>query len=254
MAFGGPITERGTALKITELSGTRTSSPLHLVVESGQGLGGKALSFARPVSVSNYFTSDGITHPYDHAVRPEAIETLAALPVMVNRRPRALVYLATRTQVVLGDRWYDSLMPLARELSHKIAVEDEVQARLKLIGSDEGTPSSGINQLDLHDIAIELADLAPQVTDETLRRRLEDLGNRCVAGLPQHSVDNMVSLRQREIDVLREVALGSSNAEAAEALGLLPNTVKSYLKSAMAKLHAKNRIQAVIRAQELGLV
>ena len=254
MVFGGPVTEGATALKITELSGTRTSSPLHLVVENGHGLGGKALAIARPVSVASYFSSDGITHRYDHAVRPEAIETLAALPVMVDRRPRALVYLAARTQVSLGDRWHDSLMPLTRELSQKIAVEDEVRSRLKTIRSTTAGSDAQVSRLDLHDIASELALLAPQVSDADLRRKIEEIGRRCAAGLQPPTGEASVTLRQREVDVLREVALGSSNAEVAESLGLLPNTVKSYFKTAMARLHAKNRMQAVIRAQELGLL
>jgi DNA-binding NarL/FixJ family response regulator len=54
--------------------------------------------------------------------------------------------------------------------------------------------------------------------------------------------------------VLAEVALGGSNAEIAKYLGLEVNTVKSYLRSAMRKLGATNRVQAVCRARESGLV
>jgi len=52
--------------------------------------------------------------------------------------------------------------------------------------------------------------------------------------------------------VLAEVARGCTNDEVAEALGLLPNTVKSYLKSAMRKLGATNRVQAVNLARAAG--
>lgn len=56
------------------------------------------------------------------------------------------------------------------------------------------------------------------------------------------------------MDVLREVATGASNSEVAAALDLQLSTVKSYLKSAMHKLHATNRVQAINAAQREGLI
>jgi two-component system nitrate/nitrite response regulator NarL len=50
------------------------------------------------------------------------------------------------------------------------------------------------------------------------------------------------------------VALGESNPEIAAALTLSRNTVKSYLQSAMQKLGARNRVDAIMRANEYGLL
>ncbi|MGI0129240.1 MAG: response regulator [Thermoplasmata archaeon] len=61
-------------------------------------------------------------------------------------------------------------------------------------------------------------------------------------------------LSRREYEVLRMVALGKTNAEAAVTLGLTPNTVKSYLQTAMGKLGARNRVEAVARAHEQSLL
>ena len=61
-------------------------------------------------------------------------------------------------------------------------------------------------------------------------------------------------LTRGEIQVLREVAKGRSNAEAAESLVLSANTVKSYLQSAMKKLGAHNRVEALLRAMDVGLI
>ncbi|RKN51944.1 DNA-binding response regulator, partial [Streptomyces klenkii] len=47
-------------------------------------------------------------------------------------------------------------------------------------------------------------------------------------------------LTRREYEVLRWVALGRTNPEIAEELGLTRNTVKAYLQNAMAKLGAHN--------------
>ena len=58
----------------------------------------------------------------------------------------------------------------------------------------------------------------------------------------------------REYDVLRRVALGQSNPEIAAAMDISRNTVKSYLRSVLHKLGARNRVEAIARARELGLL
>jgi DNA-binding NarL/FixJ family response regulator len=61
-------------------------------------------------------------------------------------------------------------------------------------------------------------------------------------------------LTRRELDVLREIARGASNPEAARALQLSPHTVKQYTSSLYRKLGARNRTDAVRNAQRLGLI
>lgn len=61
-------------------------------------------------------------------------------------------------------------------------------------------------------------------------------------------------LTAREYEVLRRVALGETNPEIAAVLGLSRNTVKSYLQTAMQKLGARNRVDAIVRANEYGLL
>ncbi|MET9191242.1 helix-turn-helix transcriptional regulator, partial [Streptomyces tendae] len=59
-------------------------------------------------------------------------------------------------------------------------------------------------------------------------------------------------LAPREVDVLACVAGGATNGEAAERLGVGPETVKSYLRSAMRKLGARTRTEAVASARRTG--
>ncbi|HTU69952.1 MAG TPA: response regulator transcription factor [Candidatus Baltobacteraceae bacterium] len=59
---------------------------------------------------------------------------------------------------------------------------------------------------------------------------------------------------RREYDVLRRVAIGETNHEIAEAMSLSPNTVKAYLRNLMQKLDARNRVEAISRAREAGLL
>lgn len=61
-------------------------------------------------------------------------------------------------------------------------------------------------------------------------------------------------LSPREVDILRGVADGLSNAAIGERLGISENTVKSYLKTATAKLQANDRTHAVLIAIRRGFL
>ncbi|HWJ66647.1 MAG TPA: LuxR C-terminal-related transcriptional regulator [Nocardioides sp.] len=263
VAFGGPVGSGGTAVDITGLHSTLGRSLQGLRVRSGHGLGGKALLIGRPVSVTNYYDARGITHQYDGPVRAEQLETVTALPIVVDRVPRMVIYLAHRAQVVLGDVWYDAFLPLVRKVEREIAVDDEVRRRLGSLGGLVPAPSSAssvqLTRADLRDISEELADLASLIEDDTLRARLEGLRSKVDKGqsptpLPAARKQVPTGLAAREVDVLAQVALGQSNREVAEALGLVESTVKSYLKNAMRKLHASNRVHAVRLAREAGVI
>jgi two-component system nitrate/nitrite response regulator NarL len=62
------------------------------------------------------------------------------------------------------------------------------------------------------------------------------------------------ALTRREYDILRRISMGETNPEIAEALGLTRNTVKTYVQSALNKLGARNRIEALNRLHERGLL
>ena len=62
------------------------------------------------------------------------------------------------------------------------------------------------------------------------------------------------ALSERELEVLRLMVAGLSNREIARKLVLSLGTVKTHLHNIYAKLEARNRLQAVERARELGLL
>ena len=64
----------------------------------------------------------------------------------------------------------------------------------------------------------------------------------------------VASLTDREAEILRMLAEGSSNAEIAEQLVLAVHTVKSHVAHVLSKLEARDRTQAVILAYETGFV
>jgi DNA-binding NarL/FixJ family response regulator len=69
-----------------------------------------------------------------------------------------------------------------------------------------------------------------------------DLANRRTR---DHDLGRDLRLTPREEDVLALVVAGRSNAEIAELLFLSPNTVKSFIRTAYAKIGATTRSQAV---------
>lgn len=61
-------------------------------------------------------------------------------------------------------------------------------------------------------------------------------------------------LTEREMDVLKLVAIGLSNARIGEKLGISENTVKGHISNILSKLHLADRTQAAVYAWQLGLV
>jgi DNA-binding CsgD family transcriptional regulator len=66
--------------------------------------------------------------------------------------------------------------------------------------------------------------------------------------------DLRLSLRPREHDCLYWAARGKSAAETAVILGLQTETVRKYLKTALARLNARTKAQAVAKALQWGLL
>jgi DNA-binding NarL/FixJ family response regulator len=89
--------------------------------------------------------------------------------------------------------------------------------------------------------------LAPSVT----RRLIAEFARRRRSGLQPGSID---ALTARELEVLRQVARGLSNAEIAAELVLAEQTVKTHVSRILAKLGLRDRTQAVVYAYENGIV
>ncbi len=60
------------------------------------------------------------------------------------------------------------------------------------------------------------------------------------------------ALSEREMEILRLVATGASNKEVAENLVIAEGTVKNHITNILGKLGVADRMQAVIKAKELG--
>jgi DNA-binding NarL/FixJ family response regulator len=90
--------------------------------------------------------------------------------------------------------------------------------------------------------------LAPAIT----RRLIEDFCSGPAPGTPASSAAGRLS--QRELDVMRLVAQGMSNAEIAARLYLSETTIKSHIARILAKLSLRDRVQIAVFAYENGIV
>ncbi|MER7571092.1 response regulator [Streptomyces sp. NPDC057806] len=93
--------------------------------------------------------------------------------------------------------------------------------------------------------------LAPTVT----RRLVADLvRRRRQEAAAEVTPERLDVLTAREVETLRMLARGLSNAEIASALFVSEHTVKTHVSNVLSKLGLRDRVQAVICAYETGLV
>jgi LuxR family transcriptional regulator, regulator of acetate metabolism len=257
VVFGGEV--RAGTLLLSEFLGTRTSAMRGLLVRPDSGVGGAAVVSGRLTSVSDYRVASTITHHYDAPVLTEGLRAVVGMPVVVGGESRAVLYIASRDPGPIGDRAADLARQAGRRLAVELAIRDEVDRRLRLreaaAPAPGGVPADAVVAEQLRGIHAEIRSIAQTLGDVGARLRLRDLSDRLARLMSgPELLDDAPSLAPRELDVLAQIALGCTNGEAAERLSLRPETVKSYLRSAMTKLGARTRYEAVVRARRLGFL
>ncbi len=222
LAFGGEVGS-SRQVRLSQIAGPSTGVLRGVTLECGRGLGGKAVKLRRPVVVNDYVRAPAISHHYDHIIVTEGLHAMIAVPVVVQRTVRAVLYGALRSALPLGDRVVQSVLESARDL------EQSLYAELRV--------------------------LTQHVPDPLLRQQVRDVCEKLsTVSEPPPRPDTAPALSARELDVLACVALGWTNAQVAKDLGITMETVKSYLRSAMRKLVARSRMEAVVTARRLGLL
>lgn len=257
IAYGGLVSEG--RLRLSQLRGTNSSLLAGLTIQAGRGLGGRTLLLSQPMAVRDYHHAKMISHEYDEAVRDAGVRAAIAIPVVVRREVRAVVYAARREPVPLGGRAVQAAIAAARDLEQDLVVRDEVERRLALLQRRRAvtTPEAASEAISLEAVRqayTELRILVARAGDDELGSRLRRACAALTTALAPPGQPRRPALSPRELDVLSCVALGHTNAEVASELGLEPGTVKSYLRSAMRKLDAHTRTQAVVAARRVGLL
>jgi len=158
-------------------------------------------------------------------VRMPELDGIAATREVANDSTKVLIL----TTFDLDDYVYDSLAAGASGFLLKDAGPEQLTEAIRVVAAGDAL-------------------LAPSVT----RRLIDDVvgaGRRRLARPPE-----LDELTPRELEVLRLVAAGLSNAEIAERLVVEETTVKTHVSRLLAKLGLRDRVQAVIFAYETGLV
>lgn len=246
VVFGGAtrLDAGGAHVGISGLLGTVGESLRGLQVRHGRGLGGAVLARGVPCRVNDY-ASAAITRDYDGPVGHERLVSILAFPVLVQGRVGGVVYGATRDRLPLGDSAVAATGRLTAQLQRDVSAALAAPAP-----ADPARPAPGSARS--RQALAELAAIIAGTSDAALRDRLTAI-HRDLGGTPVPAPSG-AALAPRELDVLRLVAVGASNAAIAGELGLSPTTVKSYLGTAMRKLEVRNRTAAVHAARTARLI
>lgn len=254
-ATGIPVTMYGTLhsdnrIQITQWIGLRTPTLQNMFIDQGTGVGGRVVTTRRAVGVSDYTRANVISHEHDRAIQEEGLHSIVAVPVIVQREIRGVLYAGVHSPVRLGDKVIEEVAMTARSLEQDLAIN----SALRRADGGKGAAKSGrvMNSAEWEQVRAthsKLRMLANRVEDDSLRKELESLCDQMVSPV---RVKQSTKLSARELDVLSCVALGHTNVEAAEEMGIGAETVKSYLRSVMRKLGAHTRYEAVNAARRIG--
>jgi DNA-binding NarL/FixJ family response regulator len=101
----------------------------------------------------------------------------------------------------------------------------------------------------IHVIAQGDALLSPSITRRVISEFVKGTGPK-----PQAQFPRLEDLTARELEVMKAIARGLSNAEIAKELFVSETTVKTHVARILMKLGLRDRVQAVVLAYEAGVV
>ncbi|MCX5597219.1 response regulator transcription factor [Streptomyces phaeochromogenes] len=161
-------------------------------------------------------------------VRMPGMDGIEATRRIVESGGRSRVLVLTTFD--LDEYAYAALRAGASGFLLKDALPDELTAGIRAVASGDAV-------------------IAPGLT-----RKLIDAFSAHLPGTTPAQDRQLTALTTREREVLTAIATGWSNAEIANRFSLAESTVKSHVSHILAKIGARDRVQAVIFAYDMGLV
>jgi DNA-binding NarL/FixJ family response regulator len=160
-------------------------------------------------------------------IRMPELDGIAATAQIAERHPAARVLVLTTYD--LDEYVYDALQAGASGFLLKDTPPEQLASGIRAVAAGDAL-------------------LAPTVT----RRLIEEFAR--VGPASRARPDGLDELTPRELEVLRLLARGMSNAEIAAHFVLGETTVKTHVAHVLNKLGLRDRVQAVVLAYESGLV
>jgi DNA-binding NarL/FixJ family response regulator len=186
-------------------------------------------------------------------LRPDVVLMDARMPgkdgIEATRRiveSGGLSHVLVLTTFDIDEHAYDALRAGARGFLLKDALPDALVAGIRSVAAGDVVIAPGLTR-ELIDV---YSNRLPTRTPGQ-NRQLSSLTQRERESLTQRERE---SLTQREREVLTAVASGWNNLEIGERLSLAESTVKTHVSHTLAKIGARDRVQAVIFAYDTGLV
>ncbi|MET8761424.1 AAA family ATPase [Lentzea sp. NPDC004782] len=193
-----------------------------------------------------------VAAPRNRRVATETAARLAELSTVVSSVPDLrgltayhLTFRALTTEDVLPawDRAVEAWRDLGDPYQTAVALTDAAACAL----ASNNRPGASVRLREARALAAGLV-AAPLLV------RIDELADRGRIGAAGPVQQNDFRLTRREVDVLRVVARGRSNAEVAAELFISANTVATHVARILGKLQAATRTEAVSRARESGLL
>lgn len=131
-----------------------------------------------------------------------------------------------------------------------LTVSDDEQDLFEAIKSGaEGYLLKNLREGEFADVVQRIAHGEPVMSPGLAKKLLKEFA-RLRSGMDRSEAD--LSLRDREREVLEQVAYGWTNKEIAATLHISENTVNYHIKNILSKLHLRNRAQVAAWAMEHG--
>jgi DNA-binding CsgD family transcriptional regulator len=199
----------------------------HLVIHPGDGVASRVLNLGGAVTLKNYALESGSSeHLVDVFAHQEDAYGMLAVPIQRDGSFIGVLYAGVRRPEYIGDRGRTGLHNLAKLFAATLPLRPTANGA----ATDESHSPHDATPLGC-------SSNTKQPDNGSTRPAL--LGG---------------DLSDREKGILRLLSQGISTKDIAATEFLAINTVRSYIQSALWKLGANSRLQAVAIAREVGLI
>lgn len=253
VAFAGRV--RSGTLRISNLRGNRSEALRGLALPPGVGLGGRATTLGRPVSVRDYSCALAITHEYDSAVAREGLRALVAVPARVHGQVSVVLYGGVRSAMSIGDRAIADLVTVGRQLS----LDLEAALAGKAPAPPDGESSGDSDEMPgrahwcavVEGIVADLAETPERPVHAKARSTCLELldvlrGQADRGGSP--------AIRSSDLRVLELAALGYTDRDIAQHLGIERHAVVRRMRVLRKMFGVHSRHAAVSAARVAGVL